>query len=921
MTRIPLLRWIYLTLNHNDIHTMKKITPLILILLSTCFIRVSIAQPFIIEVQSQASIKTEDILPHERFRIPIEVNIPDLNSRSSLVQLQIPELAIQDFEIIRVSEFIEGIISLSARAIDGSERFVTLNWNSEGLMFGNISDFHSKKHFHIRHNPNERTHYLSEIIQTELDVLECSGYEQHSHQHEMNALTLPRFEAGSAVQSPKSENIRFKGYERFQASASGSTVIDVLLVYTPNAENWANIPTSGGMNFIVSEMMNLSQMALDNSQIPVLLRVAALRPISYSEDGVNNTVGSANHLRRLTASNEFNPWGGSAAGFMLEVHEMRKQYGADMVSALMEVNDVGGIAWLGTSAAPNPDLMFSVNRIQQMATTYTFVHELGHNWGLGHSRNQSASAAGIFGGAFQYSTGWRFTGAQDGQSYATVMTYGEGSLRIPHFSNPSVSFQGTPTGSYATNSIFAPADAALNIKNTAPYVAGILPTKVNAPAAVFDDSPINIVLEPGATAQHTLTITNSGDSRLFVRPELSMVSSATQSLTPPNYDWFDRYVNTNATQFPGIGASSLWGSSFDSNLDFLLGEFSVMNDWSVASRNQINRFEIRETATGDQALVLKYQANQAANSFLGVRSAYNGYFQNGGYEFTANVMISNPDQSTYYINLLDPTITYEFQDFAWLIFDPSGLIWYVKEIDSSGNWVMETSDVLWVPNEMKTVQMIYQPEFNAIHYYYDGNYITSTHPLSARKPLNVIFYRSNSGTTSEMIVDSAFLNPLYDGLGFIQASPERSMVQPGLNVSLNLSFDASNLTSGTYDAQLELITNDPANPVAIIPIFLTVTGDVSAPAYELPSTLSLEQNYPNPFNPFTTIQFSIPEASDVKLELFNSAGQRVLTVKEAFLSAGTHRVSVDASALSSGVYLYRLTTPSGIITRKMTLLK
>ena len=900
---------------------MTKILSLTLILSFVICIRVSVGQNFVIEVLDHETIVTDGLLPHELNRIPVQIAIPDLDSRSSFIQVQIPQLPADDFEIIRISEFIEGITSVSARARDGSERFLTLNWNSEGMMFGNVSDFHNQRHFHLRHNAYERTHFLSEIIQAELDVLQCGGYEKVSHHHEINTLDMPRFETRDAVTMQANAGIRYRGNERFQAGTTGSTAIDILLLYTPNAENWANIPTSGGMNFIVSEMMNLSQLSLDNSQIPVELRVAALRPISYSQDGVNNTVGSGNHLRRLTASNEFNPFGSAFDGFMLEVHEMRKQYGADMVSALMEVNDVGGIAWLGTAAAPNPDLMFSVNRIQQMATTYTFVHELGHNWGLGHSRNQNTGAAGIFGGAFQYSTGWRFTGAQDGQSYATVMTYAEGSERIPHFSSPTVNFAGTPTGSYASNSIFAPADAARNIRNTAPYVAGILPTTVNAPSASFDSSPINITIEPGSTTPHTLSITNTGASRLFLRPEVSMTNTATLSLNPPHAELVEQFLENNSTQFPGIGASSFWGSSFDADLGFSIGEFSISNDWTVASRNQIERFEIRETSTGGQALVLKHQPNQGTNAFLGVRSAYDGFFPYGGYEFTADIMISNPDQSTYYINLMDPTITYDDQSFAWLIFGSNGTISYVRELNNVGNWITEETNVQWVPNQMRTVRIVYQPESKAVHFYYDGNYIATTRPLSARKPVSVIFYRSNNGTNSEMIVDRAFLNPLYDGLGFVNATPERAMVQAGLSTQVVLNFDATGLPSGTYNAQLELHTNDPNSPISLIPINFTVTGDVSVPQNELPYQLSLEQNYPNPFNPVTNIQFSIPEASEVRLELFNITGQRVMTVKDGFISAGTHMVSVDASSLSSGVYLYRLTTSTGMITRKMTLLK
>jgi len=904
---------------------MRKLSFLTLFFVLLLGIRVVFAQQILLQSIDTNSMVSDALLPHEEYRIPIQVSIPDLNSRTSFVEVQLPQREIENFEIIRVSEFLEGITSISARATDGTERFITLNWNSDGLMFGNVKDFHSNEFFHIRHDQNLRSHYMSKVIQTELDVLQCGGYEKvsmqdHHHHKHTNTLQMPKFNSGNSGRIQDFQGIRYTGHERFQAGASGSTVIDILLVYTPNAENWANIPTSGGMDFIVAEMMNVSQLTLDNSQIPVQLRVAALRPIAYNQDGINNTVGSGNHLRRLTASNDFNVFGSQFDGFMLEVHEMRKQYGADMVSALMEVNDVGGVAWLGTAAAPNPDLMFSLNRIQQMTTTFTFIHELGHNLGLGHSRNQNVSAAGIFGGAFEYSTGWRFTGSNDGMSYATVMTYEEGSQRIPFFSNPNVSFAGTPTGSYSSTSIFAPADAAKNIRNTAPYVAGILPTQVNPPVLNVEKNPINITLEPGALAQHTLTVSNTGQSRLFVRPEITAVVNSNLSLSPPDIDWYERHFG-NLMMFPGIGAAPLWGSSFGDDVGFTIGEFSSKMDWRVNSRNQIERFEVRETTPGNQGLVLKRQPNISSGSFPGIRSAYDGFFPYGGYEFVSEIMISNPDQNTFYISLFDPTITYGDDDFAIIVFTNSQTILFVRNFDENGNWVTQNTGVNWIPNEMKTIRMLYQPEAKAIHYYYDGIYLGSSNPLAAKKPVSVMYQRTNQSGTSEMIINSAFLNPLYDGLGFIEASPERSIVQAGLSTVVELNFDTTGLPSGVYNAQLELHTNDPQNPVSIIPVNLTVSGDVSVPQNELPYQLSLEQNYPNPFNPSTTIQFSIPEASDIRLELYNIAGQRVMMLKDGFVAAGTHTITLDASHLSSGVYLYRLSSESGILTRKMTLLK
>src|SRR6056297_168533 len=89
----------------------------------------------------------------------------------------------------------------------------------------------------------------------------------------------------------------------------------------------------------------------------------------------------------------------------------------------------------------------------------------------------------------------------------------------------------------------------------------------------------------------------------------------------------------------------------------------------------------------------------------------------------------------------------------------------------------------------------------------------------------------------------------------------------------------------------------------------------------LPENFSLDQNYPNPFNPSTQIQFSLPEASDVKLTVYNVLGQQVATLVNEFMQAGSHTARFDAGSLSSGMYIYRLEAGSAQLDGKMMLIK
>jgi hypothetical protein len=132
---------------------------------------------------------------------------------------------------------------------------------------------------------------------------------------------------------------------------------------------------------------------------------------------------------------------------------------------------------------------------------------------------------------------------------------------------------------------------------------------------------------------------------------------------------------------------------------------------------------------------------------------------------------------------------------------------------------------------------------------------------------------------------------------------------------MSYSFTDENLNMGSYSYRLKQVDLDGKFEYSD-----AVVVEVSAP-----KNYMLMQNYPNPFNPATTIGFSIPEASDVTIEVYNIVGELVANLVNKNLDAGYHSFNFNASSLPSGTYVYRLKASGQngtfVDTKKMLLMK
>jgi len=96
---------------------------------------------------------------------------------------------------------------------------------------------------------------------------------------------------------------------------------------------------------------------------------------------------------------------------------------------------------------------------------------------------------------------------------------------------------------------------------------------------------------------------------------------------------------------------------------------------------------------------------------------------------------------------------------------------------------------------------------------------------------------------------------------------------------------------------------------------------VTSPDQTMPSDFMVFQNRPNPFNPSTEISFTLSTQIHVQVHIYNITGQRVATLRNALLPAGSHSIVWDASTYPSGSYFYSVIAGDKRITKKMMFIK
>jgi hypothetical protein len=140
------------------------------------------------------------------------------------------------------------------------------------------------------------------------------------------------------------------------------------------------------------------------------------------------------------------------------------------------------------------------------------------------------------------------------------------------------------------------------------------------------------------------------------------------------------------------------------------------------------------------------------------------------------------------------------------------------------------------------------------------------------------------------------------------------------STATDTTFTFRQLATGTYWWRVKAHNAAGWGPFSEVWKFrVVITGVAEMP--ETPTEFSLSQNYPNPFNPSTSIRFDLPRATFVELKVFNALGEEVAVVVNGEMPAGRHVSAWDASAMPSGVYIYRMQAGMFVVARKMLLIR
>ncbi len=283
-----------------------------------------------------------------------------------------------------------------------------------------------------------------------------------------------------------------------------------------------------------------------------------------------------------------------------------------------------------------------------------------------------------------------------------------------------------------------------------------------------------------------------------------------------------------------------------------------------------------------------------------------------------------------------------WDNWSLTIYEATGPNTYVEQVDLNGfddngdPGSFNSHKMLWWDVEGDGPLEAFWPQTNGVLYYLDN--VTDVSALTGADFVRIGRYSSTArggdigdidgngqfdivaaGSTDEIVARME-----YDGVGnpADSTSYEWSIIMDSQGGSSDRYYPLRIADDLDQDGRNEVVLTNLFASEAGQPMILIVEFAGSV-AVEQPSEIGgyvLSQNYPNPFSGSSLVTFEVPSPSDVRLEVFNMMGRRVAVLADGLYSAGPHEATFDSGDLPNGLYLIRLQTPVGALTRSATVI-
>ena len=358
------------------------------------------------------------------------------------------------------------------------------------------------------------------------------------------------------------------------------------------------------------------------------------------------------------------------------------------------------------------------------------------------------------------------------------------------------------------------------------------------------------------------------------------------------------WILSNGKLLKSTDGGSQW-KKIDSTSNYTGMKFIDGNTGICISDN----FFVHTTNSGQSFIAHTYSGYSFKSAFMPSQNTWYVFGYNGAFE---DIILKTTDAGLNWVSINRPE---KHTDYIYFVNETTGfsLGWfYISKTTNSGtNWIHTSlspgADLIYFYNSSTGWRVndenIYKTTDNGTNW-----------QLQFSKPnyqhFSITFTNALTGwVTSQTINGGRLLKTTNGGINWFN---DISYYTPSI---YDVSFINENTGWVVGNGSLILKTTT-GGTIGIQQISTTV-----------PDKFYLEQNYPNPFNPATVISFQLPAAGFVKLKIFDLLGREVANLVNENLSAGSYKYDFNASALTSGIYFYKLETQNFSETRKMVLVK